>query len=185
MMLGCFVLECGCKSLVLYSFVLGHTNMSQNTFLCLSLTTGSYMAHGMRMTISSMFFMLIATPLVLHGGCRPSCQLRPSSPHSNTSNPWISCWYSMDSHAVVWFPWQEVSRGNMRQMMCFGIFVVSTLLHSLAAVAAARPPPPAASNDKGVGSTTTIALAVGVLPPIAVNRKLDVFALQLPCHIIE
>jgi hypothetical protein len=69
--------------------------------------------------------------------------------------------------------------------MCFGIFVVSTLLHSLAAVAAARPPPPAASNDKGVGSTTTIALAVGVLPPIAVNRKLDVFALQLPCHIIE
>jgi hypothetical protein len=70
MMLGCFVLECGCKSLVLYSFVLGHTNMSQNTFLGLYWPTGSYVAHGMRMAISSMFFVLIATPLVLHSGSR-------------------------------------------------------------------------------------------------------------------
>jgi hypothetical protein len=30
--------------------------------------TGSCVAHGMRMTVSSMFFVLIATPLGLHGG---------------------------------------------------------------------------------------------------------------------
>jgi hypothetical protein len=36
---------------------------------------------------------------------------------------------------------------------------------------------PADNNNKGVGSATTIALAIGVLPPIAVDHKLDVFAL--------
>ncbi len=42
--------------------------MSQNTFLDLFVPMGSYIAHGMRMTISSMFYVLIATPLGLHGG---------------------------------------------------------------------------------------------------------------------
>jgi hypothetical protein len=39
---------------------------------------------------------------------------------------------------------------------------------------------PAKNEDKGVKSTTTIALAIGVLLLIVVNRKLDVFTLQLP-----
>ncbi len=61
------------------------------------LPTGSYVAHSMRMTISSMFFVLIATPLVLHGG---SCFVVHSDhpPHIVTrlihlyhaNIPWIS-----------------------------------------------------------------------------------------------
>ena len=47
---------------------LGHTTVSQNTFLGLFWPTGSYVAHGMRMTVSSMFFVLIGTLLGLHGG---------------------------------------------------------------------------------------------------------------------
>jgi hypothetical protein len=62
---------------------------------------------------------------------------------------------------------------------------VSTLFHSLATGTTACPLPPADNDDKGVETATTIALAFGILPPIAVNRKLDVFALRLPCHIIE
>jgi hypothetical protein len=42
--------------------------VSQNTFLGLFWPTGSYVAHGMRMTVLSMFFVLIATPLGSHGG---------------------------------------------------------------------------------------------------------------------
>jgi hypothetical protein len=40
----------------------------QNKFLGLFSPTGSYVDHVMRMTVSSMFFGLIATPLGLHGG---------------------------------------------------------------------------------------------------------------------
>ncbi len=43
--------------------------------------------------------------------------------------------------------------------------------HSLTAAAAARLLPPADNNDKGVGSTTMIALAIGVLLPIAINHR--------------
>ncbi len=45
--------------------------MSRNTLLGLFLLTASYVALGMRMTVSSMFFVLIATPLSLHGGSCP------------------------------------------------------------------------------------------------------------------
>ncbi len=55
----------------------------------------------------------------------------------------------------------------------------------LAAASATRPPPLANDNDKGSGSATMIALAIGVLPLIAVDRKLDVFALRLPYHGIK
>jgi hypothetical protein len=50
-----------------------------------------------------------------------------------------------------------------------------------------RCPPAAASKGqhKGVGSATTIALAIGVLLLIAINLKLDVFALRLLYHILE
>jgi hypothetical protein len=48
-----------CQYLVLYSFFLGHTNVSQHTFLGLFWPTSSNVAHGMRMTVSSMFFVLI------------------------------------------------------------------------------------------------------------------------------
>jgi hypothetical protein len=41
---------------------LGHIKVSQNTFLGLFWPTGSYVAHGMRMTVASIFFVLIATP---------------------------------------------------------------------------------------------------------------------------
>jgi hypothetical protein len=34
----------------------GHTNVSQNTFLGLFCPMGSYIGHGMRMTVSSVFF---------------------------------------------------------------------------------------------------------------------------------
>jgi hypothetical protein len=57
--------------LVLYSFLGGHTNVSQNTFLGLFWSTGSYIAHGMRMTVLSMSYVLIATSLGLHGGSCP------------------------------------------------------------------------------------------------------------------
>ncbi len=46
----------------------GHTNVSQNTSLGLFWPTGFNVAHGMKMFVSSMFFVLIATPLDLHGG---------------------------------------------------------------------------------------------------------------------
>jgi hypothetical protein len=42
--------------------------VSQNKFLGLFWPMGSCVAHGVRMTASSMFFELIATPLVSHGG---------------------------------------------------------------------------------------------------------------------
>jgi hypothetical protein len=45
----------------------GHTNVSQNNFLGLIWPTGSYVAYGMRMTVSSMFFVLFVTALGLHG----------------------------------------------------------------------------------------------------------------------
>jgi hypothetical protein len=40
----------------------------QNTFVSLFWSTDSYVDHGMRMTVSSMLFVLIATPLGWHGG---------------------------------------------------------------------------------------------------------------------
>jgi hypothetical protein len=58
-------------------------------------------------------------------------------------------------------------------------------LLSLAAAATTHPLPPADDNVKGSGSETTIALAIGVLPPIIIDRKVDVFALQLPYHSIK
>jgi hypothetical protein len=54
--------------LVMYSFFLEHTNVSQNTFLGLFWPMGLYISHGMRMTVASMFYVLIATPLGSHGG---------------------------------------------------------------------------------------------------------------------
>jgi hypothetical protein len=45
--------------------------VSRNTFLGHFWLTGSYVAHGMRMTVSSMFFVLIVTPLGLYGGSCP------------------------------------------------------------------------------------------------------------------
>jgi hypothetical protein len=45
----------------LYSFK-KNTNVSKNTFLGLLWPTGSYVASGMRMTVSSMFFVLIPLP---------------------------------------------------------------------------------------------------------------------------
>ncbi len=83
--------------LVLYSFLGGHTNVSQNTYLGLFWPMNSYIGHGMRTTVSSMFFVLIATPLCLHGG---SCLIVLSGhpPHIVThliheyhvNIPWIS-----------------------------------------------------------------------------------------------
>jgi hypothetical protein len=55
-------------SLVLYSFFVDHTNVSQNTFLGLFWPMCSYVAHGMGMSVFSRFFVLIATPLGSHGG---------------------------------------------------------------------------------------------------------------------
>jgi hypothetical protein len=46
----------------------GHTNVSQTTFLNIFWPTGSYVANGVRMTVLSMFYVLIATPLASHGG---------------------------------------------------------------------------------------------------------------------
>jgi hypothetical protein len=48
--------------LVLYSFFSKNTNVSQNTFLGLFVPTGSYVAQVMRMTVSSMFYVLMPLP---------------------------------------------------------------------------------------------------------------------------
>ncbi len=56
---------------MLYFIFLGHTHVSQNTLLGLFWPMGSHVAYGMRMTVSSMFYVLIATPLGLHGGSFP------------------------------------------------------------------------------------------------------------------
>ncbi len=79
----------------LYSFFLKNTNVSQITFIGLFWPMGSYVALGVKVTFSSMFYVRMPLPWVcmVIMLCR---QLRLSSPHSNTSNPWISCWYSMD-----------------------------------------------------------------------------------------
>jgi hypothetical protein len=87
-------------TLVLYSFF-GTHKCVPNTFLGLFWPTGSYVAHGMRMTVSSMISVLIATPLGLHGG---SCLFAHTGhfPHIVThliheyhvNIPWIS----MPSH---------------------------------------------------------------------------------------
>jgi hypothetical protein len=84
-------------NIVLYSSFLEHTNVPQNTFLGLIWPMGLYVDHGMRMTASSMFFVLIATPLGLHGG---SCIVLQSghTPHIvihliheyHVNFPWIS-----------------------------------------------------------------------------------------------
>ncbi len=77
---------------------LGHTNVSQNTFLGLFWSTGSYIAHGMRMTVSSMFFVLIATPLGLHGGL---CLLVVHSGHP----PYIVTHQIHEYHVdIPWIP---------------------------------------------------------------------------------
>jgi hypothetical protein len=45
--------------------------MFQDTFLGLFWPTGSYVAHGMRMAVSSMFYVLIVTPLGLNSDSCP------------------------------------------------------------------------------------------------------------------
>jgi hypothetical protein len=61
---------------------------------------GSYVAHGIRMTGSSMFLVLIATPLVLHGraglvvhsGHHPHI-VKHLIHEYHVNIPWISCCY--------------------------------------------------------------------------------------------
>jgi hypothetical protein len=57
-----FLLEISSSSVVL--LFLGYMNVSQNTFLGLFWPTGSYLADGMRMTVSTMFFVELLTNLV-------------------------------------------------------------------------------------------------------------------------
>jgi hypothetical protein len=58
-------------ALVVYSLFLGTHECVPNTFLGVFWPTGSYVPHGMRMTIPSMLFVLIAIPLGLHGHSCP------------------------------------------------------------------------------------------------------------------
>ena len=91
------------RYLVLSSILGGHGNVSRDTFLGLFWLMNSYAAHGMRTSVSSMFCVLIATPL----GCMMVHALTKVRACSPTSSYIIFVNVMMIFHglrAVAWLP---------------------------------------------------------------------------------